>query len=57
MVRMHLLYLFDRLRHNLVNLKQQEGVVAQQLPGKVFVFVVVHQVVIMGVEVVPSATS
>jgi len=44
---MHLLQLLDCLRYYFVNLKQQEGILAQELPGIVFIFVVVHQMMVM----------
>ena len=49
MVRMHLLQLLDRLGYDFVNLEQQEGILAQELPGIVFIFIVVHQMMVMGV--------
>ena len=49
MVRMHLLQLLDCLGYDFVDLEQQEGILAQELSGIVFIFIVVHQMMVMGV--------
>ena len=46
-VRWHLSQLLDGLRQHFVDLEQQESILPKELAGKVFILIVVHQVVIV----------
>lgn len=50
MIRMHLLQLLYRLRDYFVYLEQQESILAKKLPSIVFVFVVIHKMVIVRID-------
>lgn len=49
-IRVHLLKLLDRLWNNFVYLEQEEGILAKKLASIIFVFIVVHQMVIVWVN-------
>lgn len=44
---MHLLELLDSLGNYFIYLEQQEGILTEELPSIIFIFVMVHQMVIV----------